>query len=207
MNGLSLSNAFRYMFPAVVAYSYLYIGDASLFEQVFASLGIIGITTSLLAIGSVIYLLYRPLFYDIVILRLQDKCRLKSDNYRTFLKKRYSIGTHEAMLLWVQIREKYFKHHYSENMEKDASGIHFMYIIGIIAIPFTIWKLIISDFGLALIFLVITAICLVSAFLRDRTYEDTELRFIYSLDDDELDSFASKMLYNRSPTSNKENGA
>lgn len=206
MNGLSLSNAFRYMFPAVVAYSYLYIGDASLFEQVFASLGIIGITTSL-AIGSVMYLLYRSFFYDIVIIRIHDKCRRKTDNYRTYLKKRYSIGTHEAMLLWVQIREKYFKDHYSENMEKDASGIHFMYIIGIIAIPFTIWKLIISDFGLALIFLVITLICLVGAFLRDRTYEDTELRYIYSLDDDELDSFASKMLYNRSSTSNKENGA
>lgn len=111
------------------------------------------------------------------------------------------------MLLWVQIRDKYFKNHYSENMENDASGIHFMYIIGIIAIPFTMWKLIISDFGLALIFLVITSICLMAAFLRDRTYEDTELRFIYSLDDDELDSFASKMLYSRSPTSNKENGA
>ncbi len=130
MNGLSLSNAFRYMFPAVFAYSYLYIGDASLFEQVFAYLGVIGIITSLLAIGSVIYLLYRSLFYDIVIIRIHDKCRRGTDdNYRTYLKKRYSIGTHEAMLLWVQIREKYFKHHYSENMEKDASGIHFMYII------------------------------------------------------------------------------
>lgn len=84
MNSLSLSNLFRYMFSAVVAYVYLYIGDASLFEQVFASLGIIGITTSLLVIGSIIYLLYRPFFYDIVILRLQDKCRLESDNYRTF---------------------------------------------------------------------------------------------------------------------------
>ena len=205
MNGLSLSNAFRYMFSAIVACGYLYIGDASLFKQVFDSLGIIGSTTSLLVIGSVIYLLYRPLFYDIVILRLQDKCRLESDNYRTFLKKRYRISTHEAMLLWVQIRNKYFKDHYSENMENDASGIHFMYIIGIMAIPFTIWKLIIGDFGLTLIFLVITSICLMSAFLRDRTYENTELRFIYSLNDDELDSFASKMLYNRLPTSNKEN--
>ena len=126
MNGLSLSNAFRYMFPAVVAYIYLYMGDASLFEQVFSSLGIIGS----LAIGSVMYLLYRYLFYDIVIIRIHDKCRRGTDdNYRTYLKKRYSIGTHEAMLLWVQIREKYFKDHYSENMEKDASGIHFMYII------------------------------------------------------------------------------
>lgn len=203
MNGLSLSNAFRYMFPAVVAYIYLYMGDASLFEQVFSSLGIIGS----LAIGSVMYLLYRYLFYDIVIIRIHDKCRHGTDdNYRTYLKKRYSIGTHEAMLLWVQIREKYFKDHYSENMEKDASGIHLMYIIGIIATPFTIWKLLISDFGLAFIFLIITIICLMAAFFRDRTYEDTELRFIYSLDDDELDSFASKMLYNRSPTSNKENG-
>ena len=207
LKDLSLSNAFRYMFSPVIAYFYLYICNASLAKQVIASLGILGITISFLVLGSVIYLLYRPFVYNIIILRLQDICRLKSNNYRTFLKKRYSIGTYEAMLLWVQIRDKYFKDCYSEMMKITASGIHLSYLAGIIAIPFTIWRFMVSDFKPALLFLVITSIFLLGAFLYDRYYEDTELRFLYSLNDNKLDLFASKMLRNKLSTPIKENDA
>lgn len=205
MKDLSLSNAFRYMFSGVLAYFYLYIYDVSIAKQALAFSGI-GITILLIVIGSVIYLLYRPLFYDMIIIRLQDRCRLNSDNYRTFLKKRYDIGTYESSLLWSQIRDKYFKNRYSEFMRITASGIHLIYIAGIIAIPFSIWGFMISDFKLSLIFLGIASIFLFGAFLNDRNYEDTELRFLYSLDDDELDLFVSKMLRNTSSISDKDNG-
>ena len=85
MEDLSLANAMRYMFPGVVIYSYLYVSDSSVIKGLNDSFGTFGTTISLVVLGSIIYLIYRPLFYDGIIVRLQDKFRLNSDNYRTFL--------------------------------------------------------------------------------------------------------------------------
>lgn len=169
-----------------------------------ASLGIMPVIVGLLAVGTAFHLLYRFVVYYRIIEPLQDLCRRKSHNYRTFLKKRYKIGTHEATLLWLQIRDEYFKDRYSE-MKIYASGIHLIYFAGLSAIPFYIWRFAVSDLKLALFFLAMSLILLVGGFLGDRHYEDRELRFLYSLDINELDSFASKVLRKKLPTSDKEN--
>ena len=203
---LSLSNVLRYIGPIVIVYIYLYICDAPMAKQAAASLGVTE-TISLIILGSVIYILYKSIFYNLIILRLQDICRLRTDNYRTFLKKRYDIGTYEAMHLWIQIREKYFKDRYYGRMLIPTSEIHLLYIMGIAAIPFSTWRFRINDFELSLLFLVIAPICFLVAFIYDRQYENMELRFLRSLDDNEMDLFASKMLRNSSLASNKENNS
>lgn len=208
MKDLTLSNAIRYLFPILVVYLYLYICDASLAKQAFDSLGNLGITIlSLLFLGIIIYLIYRPLFYDSIIVRLQDICRRKSENYRTYLKKHYGIGTNEAALLWVQIRDTYFKYRYTQAMNITASGIHLIYLVGIIAIPFAIWRLAVSDFTLVWVFLGITVITLSAAFLVDKYYENVELGFLRSLSNKKLDSFVKKMHGNTLSISSKERGA
>jgi len=171
MKDFSLSTALRYIFPSLVAYSYLYMCDATLAKQIFDTLGILG-TISLVFLGSVIYLLYRPIF-DTFIQRLQDKFRHNSDNYRTYLKKRYShynISSREAQLLYMMIRDKYLKDNYSQMMRETASGIHLLYLAGIIAVPFFIWQLMGSHFAVPLFFLLITLIiCFVGGFFLHKS--------------------------------------
>lgn len=210
MKDLSLTSALRYMFPGIVAFFYVYICNPSFVQKTIKSLETllaVMVIISFIFLGSILYLLYRPI-YNFVVLPFHDFCRRKSDNYRTYLKKHYSnykIGTYEAMQLWIQIRDKYFPDRYSQAMKETASGIHLVYLAGITALPFAFWMLAIGNFTLLWLFLSIALICFLGAFFLDRSYEDIELRFLYSLDDaqrHDLDLFVSRILQNRFPTSN-----
>lgn len=188
MEDSSLANAMRYMFPGVVTYSYLYVSDSSVIKGLNDSFGTFETTISLVVLGSIIYLIYRPLFYDGIIVRLQDKFRLNSDNYRTFLKKRYNLNTYMAKRFFIKIRDKYLKDHYSEDMKILASGIHFIYIAGIVAMPFAIWRGMAYDYNLAVIFFLFALLFMLSGFLLDRYYEDRELDLLLDLGNAKLDS-------------------
>ena len=188
MKDLSLANAMRYMFHGAVFYIYLKVSDPSVITGLNDTFGVIGTTITLVVLGSIIYLIYRPLFYDGIIVHLHDKFRFNSDNYRTFLKKRYKLNTYEAKRLFIKIREKYLKDCYSEDMKIIASGIHFIYIAGIIAILFSIWRIIENDYNLAVIFLIFASILMLSAFLLDRNYEDRELDLLLDMGNAKLDS-------------------
>jgi len=196
----------------MVAFSYLYISNPSFIKELAESLGtllsIIGII-SFVFLGSVIYLVYRALLYNMLILHIQDFFRRKPGNYRTYLKQHYGIGTHEAQQLWLQIKGKYFKDCYSQPMKEIASGIHLIYLAGFIAIPFAFWNLTYSSFTLKWPFLVIALIFLLGAFFLDRSYEDIEVRFLYSLDDTErndLHLFVTRILKNVQQASSTEKG-
>lgn len=190
MEDLSLANAMRYMFPGVVTYSYFYVSDSSVIKGLNDSFGTFGTTISSVVLGSIIYLIYRSLFYDMIIVRLQDKFRLRlnSDNYRTFLKKRYNLNTYMAQHFFIKIRDKYLKDHYSEDMKIHASGIHFIYIAGIVAIPFAIWRGMAYDYNLAITFFLFASILMSSGFLLDMYYEDRELDLLRDLGNAKLDS-------------------
>ncbi len=219
MKNLSLANALRYMFPSMVVLSYFYIlykCDQSLVKQFttdfepFKSLSVIWLI-SFIFLGSILYFLYRPL-YNAIALRLHDShlCRHNSDNYRTYLKKRYEndnykIGTPEATQLWIQIRDKYLKDRYTQEMKEAASGIHLIYLAGFIALLFAIWMGIAHKYIICGSFLGIMVICFLSAFFLDRVYEGIEVGFLYSLGDNQrndLDSFVRRILQNRFHSSN-----
>lgn len=200
MKDLSLANAMRYMFPGVVIYFYLYVCDSSFLKGLNDSIGFLGTMVPLVVLGSIIYLVYRPLFYEGIIIRLQDIFRLNSNNYRTFLKKRYNLNTYQAKRLFIKIRDKYLKDHYSEDTKIIGSGIHFIYIAGIIAMPFIIWSIAVNDCKLALSFFLFALVLMLSGFLLDRQYEDRELDSLLDLGDDKLDSEYS--LYIRSINKN-----
>ena len=167
-----MANAIRYMFPGAITYAYIYMSDSSVIKGLNDSLGTLGTPISLVVLGSIIYLIYRPLFYDGIITCLQDKFRFNSDNYRTYLKKRYNLNTNLAKRLFIKIRDKYLKDYYSEDMKIQASGVHFIYIAGIIAIPFSIWRGVVYDYRLAVIFFSFASILILCGFLSDRFYEE-----------------------------------
>ena len=212
MRDFTFANVLRYMFPSMVVFSYLYVCEPAfvegLGESVESLLLVIG-TIAFIFLGSILYFLYRPIYHHF-ILWIQDIFRWKSDNYRTYLKKHYRdsyrLGTYEAMQLWFQIRSKYLEERYSQAMKETASGVHLIYLVGIIATFFAIWRFVISDFILGWVFLVIFVLCFLGAFFLDRSYEDIEVRFFFSLRDEkkeEIHLFASRILQNVFPTSNK----
>ncbi len=73
MKDFSLSNALRYVFPSMVVYLYLYMLDAKIAERFRDSLGVLGII-AFVFLGSIAYLLYRPILYDYLIQWFQDRC-------------------------------------------------------------------------------------------------------------------------------------
>ncbi|MFQ5853338.1 MAG: hypothetical protein ACE5JU_22490 [Candidatus Binatia bacterium] len=197
MKDLSFPDAIRYIFSPAIAYFYLLISDRAIAKNLLNSLAPLEIGFALIVLGVVVYLLYRPLIYNLIITRIQDRFRLKTDNYRTFLKKRYTIGTHEACLLWDQIKEEYLKDRYSADMRTFASGVHLLYLSGTVALPFLIWRLSIKDWLSSLLFVGVAAVCLTAAFLSDRYYEDVEMRLLRSLENSQLDLFANQVLGRR----------
>ena len=186
MKELSLADAFRFLLPGAVAYVYLYICDSTAATQLRDSFGEIEALLLLLVTGSIFYQIYRVLFYNPIALRLQDMLRRKSDNYRTYLKREYKIPIEQAILLWSEIRDKYFSDRYSD-LGIYASGIHHLYMTGLLAIPFIVWRLVVQDVGRAVLLFGISAIVLFAAFLNDRYYEDREFQLLKSLPKADID--------------------
>ncbi len=192
MKDLSLADAFRYMFSGVIFYIYLYIHDSSITDEIPKPIGQIGVVILLLVVGSLIYFVYRALIYNIIIIRIQDLLRFRTNNYRTYLKKQYRLNTREAMQLFYLIGDKFFKEKYT-GLKVTAGGIHLLYICGILGIPFCILNMFQHHSFQIFLFSFGSLFFLLGGFLLDRNYEDLELNFLRSLDKKELDSFVNKI--------------
>ena len=188
MKELNFDNVLRYLFPGIFIYFYVYfirsLTDNSAVIEFLAKLpkneqwlGVI-----LLAfVGSIIYLVYKSLLYDRLIVIIQDKLRQKSDNYRTYFKKQfaseYILTSFEARLLWMRITEteRYLEYRQSIAVREWASGIHLLYMSCILSFILNVC------FSVIWFFYAIPLLLLFSAFYADKGYESVEVRFIYSL--------------------------
>jgi hypothetical protein len=187
---LSLSAALRFLLSGAVAFSFLYACDPVAAGELLESAGTIGATLIVLVAGSVIYLFYRPLVYDTLLVRVQDALRRKSDNYRTFLKKNYDLSTSAAQLAWFELRDRHFIKRY-EHIHATASGIHLLYISAVLGIAFGVWQTAIQRPRHGLALLGFSAAAFAAGFLLDRDYENRELGLLKSLPRQEVDCVAS----------------
>jgi len=203
LNNFSLADLLKYVFPSLVIYAYLLISQwgqnstNKLLELINNSdiLGIIAFGF----LGSLIYLVYRALIYNLLIQPLQDAIRklfsrkpFRRHNYRTYFKKRYerySIGYFEAQQIYMQIKSKFLTEKFTALMHETASGIHLMYIAGISAIILSILGYLASP-G----FLIFGIFIFIAALVLDSSYEDILLRYILSLDENEMDPFVCNIL-------------
>lgn len=192
MPKLSLSEAIRYLFPAFVGFFYLFLYDPTEYDRLIIQLGTIGLTASLLVASLLFYFVYRAFVYEIVIIWFQDRVSRKTDNYRTYLKRRYGISTKQAVQLFTQIRERHFGNKYVR-MQIWGSAIHFLYLAGILALPFLVMAIIDGRQILILVFVAMAAIFIMSAFVLDRRYEEVELGFVKTHNSDEFDRLAKQL--------------
>ena len=200
MKDLSLSDTLRYLFPGMVLCICLYFEDKCFTISLFKNLGVLGVIAFVFS-GSIMYLVYRAIIFNYIIMPVQDCCRKKSgkNNHRTFLKDKYDKikSSLDAQLLWIQIKHDFLEDKYSQTMTESASGVHLLYMAGIIAFGFFIANAVTRDCIQFWVFLGIALIVLSAACLFNKTYEEIEYRFLCSLCDAkqwELDQYIKRTL-------------
>ena len=192
MKDLPLSEMFRFLLSGVVVLLYLYIFDQELASSLVESFGDLELILVALVVGSILYHTYRALVYTLIINRIQDVLRIRSDNYRTYLRKQYGSGPQEANQIWSDIRDTQFSELF-DGLTTYAAGIHYVYLSAILALPYAILEFANGETIKGYLFLVIFFLLFVTAFLNDRHYEDREFRLLKSVDQSVLDRFAARL--------------
>lgn len=200
-----LSFVIRYLFPGLVILLYYHLYDKGA-DEIFTAFSSQGKLILFSLTGVILYIVYRPLVYNPLIPRIQDFWRRKSDNYRTYLVKKYKpeyqIETKEAQFLYHEIK-RLIDRPYSEEMLVSASCIHLLYMAGLSGI--------LSSIVVAIIWLVGNAgnwwillgiffagcILLIAGFFSDKYYETIELGIIKHFNDDEMNTIADRLLIKR----------
>jgi hypothetical protein len=189
MKDFSLANLIRYVFPSFVLYIYLLLVNFAgtiYFTKQLQWVGVI----AFIFVGSVMYFIYRSLFYRNVIPSIQDffRTRSKSTNFRTFIKEQYKINSYKANLAWVILRDQFLSEKYPARMMESAAGAHLLYISGILGflVPILGISLKVCGYddlwgaGLLLVFVIGLVSC-IAAFYWDKSYEDIEFMMFCSL--------------------------
>jgi len=188
---ITFSDALRFLFIGLLPFFLLYVCEKNFVVSLLKDIGIIGISLCALLIGSIFYFVYKGTFYLYFVMRLQDAFRRSSDNYRTYLKKQYVVDYRQAYNLWLQVKHAEFKDLILP-LAKEASGIHLLYMSGIITAAFALWQFIISKGILAGLMAAFTLVFWISAFLLDRFLEDFEFRLLLSIEEKKLDTYVEK---------------
>jgi hypothetical protein len=85
-------DAVRYVFAGVIAFCYYAIINPPSAATIANSLGTVGLPLVLAVLGSLIYFVYRPLLYDLVIQQIHSMVRGRKSNYCKLLKSQFVAG-------------------------------------------------------------------------------------------------------------------
>lgn len=200
-----LSYVIRFFFPGVVLIIYLYLYDP---EKTWAFINGLGATATIVLCGltgTFIYLIYRPLVYNVVITRFQDRVMCcGSENYRKYFQRLYGtayrLGMAEKQLLYQQVKREETGP-YPEEMLIVASSIHLLYISALLnVIWFFIWLTTKGGFSenkYFMIALIIVGILFsVTGLFSDKYHERVELGLIYGVTRLKLDSIVRQLFPN-----------
>ena len=198
---LEISDALKYLCIGYVSLGLYYICDKVDALELINGIGIIGISVFAFVIGSQIFLIYKPILYHYIVMPLQDFARIDSDNYRTYLKKKYEIDTQQSMVFWIYLGQR-FKDQ-QPALQQTFSGIHLMYMSGFISLSFAIWQCISNQFEMAGIILVLAIVFWISAFVYDIHVESVECLLLRSIKNEELDEIAGKFSFKKKENNNK----
>ncbi len=143
-------------------------------------------------IGLVIYWVYRFIIFDFLIVWIRD-CIFKN-TYRNFLKSRYDLGggrysmraTREAHLLFYSIQIMELK---SDYLRAQATGIHLLYIAGILALIFFVVTLGQGNHAKSIIFGLLSILFVVG--LIGNQFQETQELHIIKRNLKPIDSIAS----------------
>ena len=209
---LSLASAFRYLSAGIAAWAYLAVLDwpnaRALIIWPYTVGGGVGATAllaaGLLAGGALIYFLYRALFFETIVLYINDAFRWWTDNYRTWLSLTYGLTLRESQALADLLGEK-VPNRVSGAMARAHAGTHLLYITGFVGLIEYIafiagaWhpnQSPSSPVRYALLLFIIANV--IAAFLQERYQENHELlQFRDAFDSAYLSEIATRIRRNR----------
>jgi hypothetical protein len=177
MKDLNLAEAFRFLLPGGVLWIYFFISRPRCAIHLLSSAGVLAGTLLILIPGGLIYLVYRSLLYNDLLKLIQDITRIDTHNYRTYLIREFNLERYEADLCFSEIKDRYLEDRY-KGLGVYASAIHFLYISGILTLPFMIYHFVKANFFKGYLFLCGFILFSLAAYLADRYYEDRELAFL-----------------------------
>jgi hypothetical protein len=195
MEKITTQDALRYVMTGFALLLFLFVWDPEATENLINKLGPVGIVACAISIGALIYVIYRALVYNIMIVWLQDKFRSKKNpNYRTFLKEKYNLNTtEEARQLYVYLRDKHFRDR-APTVRTTFAGIHYAYMVGLIGIVFTAAAPFFCRGQLIKLYLPFSLVTLFAAFIFDRRGETDEYLALLSLEGTIMDNDKERLL-------------
>ncbi len=141
MPRITLENAFRYIFPAVILVICFGVTDPNylaLLASDWAKLA--GASLGVIVCGVIIYAVYRSILYDYPISFLLDFINeriLRQPNYRVWLVDRYDLPPAEAEKVYAGVIRPQFKELNTKNIRERSALIHMLYQAGIAVLLFT----------------------------------------------------------------------
>lgn len=186
MQNLTLNQAFRYLLSGFITLLFLLIYDSSLAACVYNNVGPIGAVGVSLAVGALLYTIYRPLIYNWLIVWLQDRCRNKANpSYRFYLREVLknwypNLSTTKVVQLYVLLRrdKELEKRYYAAAV--PAGNVHYAYMASFLSISFLILSFFYRKPNTRM-FIYITPLLFVGAFLFDRRLEQEETSLLRTI--------------------------
>ncbi len=192
MKDLNLSDALRFFNIGIYSIVLFYFTDSNFVRTLFSEIGVAGIVLLSFVVGSIVYLIYKPIFYNNLFIPLQDMLRKDRRNYRCRLRGRYNIrNSRQAMMFWLYLRNL-IPPDKLVYPEKDASGNHFLYMAGLVSIFFSVPHFFNRDCIVGWLMVLIACVFLTAAILYDRFIEEYESNNLLYFTDKELDRLATK---------------
>lgn len=203
MGNLTLNDAFRYLFGGVLFFALLYQARPVQAAAFVDGVGPVGLPLILLVGGTLIYFLYRAFIYESIVVRLQDACRFRSHNYRTYLSAEFGLTRRQAEFMIRSARHDSLSGQYAA-MANTAGAIHFLYLGGALVFPFSVVWLVLGDTWLGLAGFAIATLLFVGGFLEDRRYESRELSMLLMLPAENVTALANQVNKSLARTTRKQ---
>lgn len=175
MGNFSLAEALRYVTAGFVFLGGLWYHSPEAAKPLLKALGSLGVLGFCLAFGAVMYPVYRGLFYNRFIPRLQDLTRVRSHSYRTYLQQHFGITKKaDAQRLYIALRDS--KSELGQPLSRVSAAIanvHLGYMAGLILLGFTIASAV-NDAKHWWVFFLLGAFVLAGTFAFERRLQSDE---------------------------------
>lgn len=133
MDKLKLDEILRYLTIGYVIFAVLYYCERPWVTDIFSIVGAAGSLVAAFVIGSLFYLIYRALIYNLILFFVVD--RLYSPNVRRTLIQRYTVASYfEADALWKALQNEPRIKDQLPPVNLRSSGIHLLYMTAIVNI-------------------------------------------------------------------------
>lgn len=196
MEKLTLGEALRYLVVGYVMLAVGYVCCPQEVSQLYTTLGAAGAPVAALVAGSLVYVFYRPVLYNLLLFYVID-C-MHQDNIRKLLMDRYGIGSRlQAELLWNVIQSEALKEKLPPLLLTSA-GIHLLYMTSIVTLAGALF--ILFKDGLSSQFAFLFVVCMAvggAAIASDYQIERQESLLFTLVDEACMDNIAAKVGYAR----------